>query len=79
MLREKYDFYEFLVMDWQVDIFKALEKVLKEEEKIISWNDDTAGLWLVELKVKKNVDEKTKAIQKKVLEMLIKGFNGTQV
>lgn len=79
MLNERYIGYDFIVYDWAVPVFKSLIGVLKEEERIISWNEEVKGQWLVELRLKKDVDDRNKAIQKKVLECLKAGFEGIEV
>lgn len=78
MLRERYDFFEFTVFKgYETDIFKNLIEMIKEEEKIISWNE-VHNTWMVELKVRKETGE-NKAKNNKIIMMLINGFEGKRV
>ena len=74
MLNERYIGYDFIVYDWAVPVFKSLIGVLKEDERIISWNEEVKGQWLVELRLKKDVDDRNKAIQKKSIRMFESRF-----
>lgn len=78
MLRERYDFFEFTVFKgYETDIFKNLIGMIKEEERIISWNE-VHNTWMVELKVRKETGE-NKAKNNKIIMMLINGFEGKRV
>ena len=78
MLREKYDFFEFTIFKgYETEIFKNLVSMIKEDERIISWND-VHNTWLVEFKLKKETGD-NKAKNNKIVMMLMNGFEGKRV